>query len=84
MRNPFTECLNQPGEQDYGCIDHKGIDAFFANEEVKIDMNADTKTHWQMCNFTLSNLYQRDPDGALKIYETLLREEHNLRIVRHF
>jgi hypothetical protein len=58
--------LHQPG--DYGCIDHLGIDAFLNSKEVKIDMNADTTIKWNLCNSTILQRYERDPDGALKIY----------------
>ena len=75
------ECLHQPG--DYGCIDHKGVDAFLNNLDVKKDLNADTTKVWNLCNNTVSQIYERDPDGSLKTYETLLTRERsqNLRIV---
>lgn len=60
------ECLHQPG--DYGCIDHQGADLFFNKAEVKIDMHADTTKVWNLCNFSLSQAYERDPDGSLKTY----------------
>jgi len=49
-----------------------GADLFFNNAHVKEDMNADTSKVWNLCNFTLSKNYERDPDGSLKTYETLL------------
>lgn len=76
------ECLHQPG--DYGCIDHIGIETFLNVQAVKEDLNADTSRKWDLCNFTLSQNYQRDPDGSLYTYETLLKEEHDLRIVTHY
>ena len=65
------DCLHQPG--DYGCIDHIGIDIFMNVQAVKEDLHADKAIKWDLCNFTLSKQYQRDPDGSLKTYETLLR-----------
>jgi hypothetical protein len=79
LRNLYMECLHQPG--DYGCIDHIGIDTFLNVQAVKEDLNADTSIKWNLCNFTISKDYERDPDGSLKAYHTLLREEHTLRIV---
>lgn len=79
LRNLYMECLHQPG--DYGCIDHIGIDTFLNVQAVKEDLNADTSIKWNLCNFTITKDYQRDPDGSLKTYHTLLQEEHNLRIV---
>jgi hypothetical protein len=71
--------LHQPG--GYGCIDHIGIDVFLNSSAVKDDMNVDPGAKWDLCNATLNKVYERDPDGSLYTYETLLREEHNLRIV---
>ena len=79
IHNLYTECLHQPG--DYGCIDHIGIDAFLNSGTVKDDLHVDPGKKWDLCNFTLSKVYDRDPSGSLYTYETLLREEHNLRIV---
>jgi hypothetical protein len=74
--------LHQPG--DYGCVDHTGIDTFLNIANVKEDLNADKSIKWDLCNSTLSKEYVRDPEGSVKTYETLLREEFgraNLRIV---
>lgn len=82
LRNLYQECLHQAG--DYGCVDHIGVDTFFNVASVKEDLNADKDIKWNLCNFTLSKLYARDPDGSIKDYETLIREEFNgqkLRIV---
>lgn len=79
LHNLYTECLHQPG--DYGCIDHIGIDTFLNSATVQEDMHVDAGKKWDLCNFTLSKMYERDPSGSLYTYETLLREEHNLRIV---
>lgn len=78
LTNLYTECLKQPG--DYGCIDHVGIDTFLNVYAVKEDIHANKDIKWDLCNFTLAQKYQRDPDGSLYTYETLLREEHNLKI----
>ncbi len=66
LRNLFMECLHQPG--DYGCIDHIGIDTFLNVQAVKEDLNANTSMKWDLCNFTLSKNYERDPDGSLYTY----------------
>ncbi len=81
-RNLYKACLHQPG--DYGCIDHMGIDIFLNVATVKEDLNADTTKKWDLCNASLAMAYQRDPDGSLKDYETLIREEFGrppLRVV---
>ena len=83
IHNLYQECLHQPG--DYGCVDHVGIDIFLNVATVKEDLNADTTKKWDLCNASLSKNYKRDPDGSLKTYETLLREEFGrppLRIVK--
>ena len=36
---------------------------------------------WDLCNLEVMQNFTRDHDGSLKVYEKLLREEHNLRIV---
>lgn len=82
LRNLYQECLHQSG--DYGCLDHIGIDAFLNNAAVKEDLNADKTLKWDYCNASLAKAYKRDPDGSIKDYETLLREEFGrapLRIV---
>lgn len=73
LRNLYKACLHQTG--DYGCIDHVGIDTFLNLATVKEDLNADKTLKWDLCNHTLSKAYKRDPDGSLKDYEALLREE---------
>lgn len=78
-RNIFKECLHQVGP--YGCLDHKGIDAFMNKPEVKTDMHAESEHKWEVCNFTLMEQYERDKQGSLHDYEALLKEERGLRIV---
>jgi hypothetical protein len=83
LRNLYQECLHQPG--DYGCIDHMGVDIFLNLAAVKEDLHADQSIKWNLCNSTLSKAYKRDPDGSLKAYERLLREEFGrppLRVVQ--
>lgn len=82
LRNLYTECLHQTG--DYGCIDHMGIDIFLNVKSVKEDLNADITKKWDLCNNSLTKAYKRDPDGSVKAYETLIREEFGrppLRVV---
>ena len=78
--NLYKECLHQVG--DYPCIDHTGIDIFLNLPHVQEDLNINGKDKkWAFCNSTLGQTYDRDPEGPLHVYQTLLREEHNLKIV---
>ena len=79
LNNLYKQCLSQPGE--YRCLDHIGIDTFLNTPIVKQDLHANSNIKWQFCNSDIARKIVRDPYGSLKIYETLLREEHNLRIV---
>lgn len=79
LYNIFKECLHQPGDID--CLDHTGIDTFLNVGTVKEDLNADKSRKWDLCNNTMLEKYVRDDEGSLKTYETLLRAEHNMRIV---
>jgi hypothetical protein len=36
--------------------------------DVKKDLNVDTTKVWNLCNATVSQIYERDPDGSLKTY----------------
>lgn len=81
IRNIYKDCFKQIGPEHYKCIDKIGIDAFLNHPNVKEDMHADVDTKWELCNFDVMENMVRDPAGSVKIYEKLLREEHNLRIV---
>ena len=64
-------------------MDNMGADTFLNVYAVKEDIHAMKEIRWNFCNFTLAQHYERDPDGSLKTYEKLLKEEHYLKIVNN-
>ena len=76
--------MQQTGPEKYKCMDTIGILAFMNNKDVRAEMHVieiEPDLVWDLCNLDILRSFKRDHDGALKIYEKLLREEHNLRIV---
>lgn len=74
----------QTGPEKYKCMDTIGILAFMNDKLVREDLNVlevEPDLVWDLCNLDITEKFVRDHDGALKIYEKLLREEHDLRIV---
>ena len=66
------------------CVDTIGILSFLNNAKVKEVINTDISVNWKFCNSDLQNKWVRDPEGAVKTYEKLLKSENNLRIVNIF
>lgn len=54
-------------------MDLIGITSFLNDPNVKKDMHADESITWKQCNADLQQKWIRNPDGAFKIYEKLLR-----------
>lgn len=80
----YRECIQQTGPEKYKCMDTIGILAFLNSKLVREDLHVievEPDLNWDLCNLDVMEKFVRDHDGSLKVYEKLLREQHDLRIV---